>query len=70
MTNTTSRSNLSGKNSIQRDGRKISLTDTPLVAYELACGHLGRDHAIQLGDLLFCLECVDHRTVFRIVNEG
>lgn len=57
------------RTSVRSNGRKISLTDLPLVAYALGCGHVGRDHGIALGDQLFCLDCSDHRSVAAILAE-
>lgn len=37
-----------------QDGKRIRLTDLPLVAYALNCGCLGRGYAVVRNDLLFC----------------
>jgi hypothetical protein len=58
----------SGKNWIMGpDGKPVSLDSLPLVAYGLNCGHLGRDYAVQKGDVLFCEECGTTKRVSRII---
>lgn len=49
------------------DGRKVRLSDLPLTAYTLACGHVGRDYGIIKGDLLFCGTCQTPKRVARII---
>lgn len=51
------------------NGKKISLADQPLVAYSLACGHLGRDYAIKKGDFLFCTPCAQEVRVAKILAQ-
>jgi hypothetical protein len=53
--------------SIVADGRRVRLADLPLVAYTLACSHLGRDYAIAKGDQVFCTDCGTHRRVATII---
>lgn len=47
-------------------GQRFKLSDLPLVAFVMTCGHHGRDFAVQTGDLVFCESCRDHSNVARI----
>jgi hypothetical protein len=49
------------------EGKRVKLTDLPLVAYSLFCGHTGRDYAINKGDLLFCTPCAGNKRVAKIL---
>lgn len=51
------------------DGRTVALAALPLVAYALACGHLGRDYAVKKRDLVFCSECGATKRVARVLAE-
>ncbi|MFM7087930.1 MAG: hypothetical protein ACKOW9_00120 [Candidatus Paceibacterota bacterium] len=44
-----------------------SLADLPLVAFELNCGHPGREYGVQKSDLIFCERCKSSKTVKRII---
>jgi hypothetical protein len=39
------------------NGKLISMSELPLVAYALKCGHMGREYGIVKNDLLFCDTC-------------
>lgn len=49
-------------------GERVRLSDLPLVAYGLYCGHVGRDHGIARNDLVFCPACGDTKRVARIIS--
>jgi hypothetical protein len=49
------------------DGREVRLSDLPLVAYALGCGCVGRDYAVQKGDILFCAEHAENKKVTTIL---
>jgi hypothetical protein len=38
-------------------GKKTFLDSLPLVAYQLYCGHYGKDYGVQRLDLMFCETC-------------
>jgi hypothetical protein len=54
--------------SVRVGGRKVYLSDLPLIAYSLECGHVGRDRAIQAGDRVFCDGCRDTKRVAQIIS--
>ena len=47
------------------DGRRIKLTDLPLVAYTLVCAHHGRAYGVRRNDLVWCEHCRDSKRVVR-----
>lgn len=49
------------------DGKKVSLASLPLVAFQLNCGHVGKDFAIQTRDIVFCDDCGQDRRVKKII---
>jgi hypothetical protein len=55
--------------SVRVDGKRFTLADFPLVAYSLACGHVGRERAIRAGDTLFCDTCQDTKRVATIISQ-
>jgi len=54
---------------IARKGRKPRVSDLPLVAYSLSCGHLGRQYGIQKKDRVFCKDCGSDKYVARIIAQ-
>ena len=54
------------KNPLMADKLR-SLADLPLVAFELTCGHVGREYGVRKSDLLFCEKCKVSKTVKRII---
>jgi hypothetical protein len=49
-------------------GKRVRLSDLPLVAYSLYCGHVGREHGVARNDLMFCPTCKDTKRVARIIS--
>lgn len=50
------------------NGTKVYLDELPLVAFRLTCGHVGKDYAVQQGDVYFCEVCKDNVRVAAIVS--
>lgn len=44
---------------VRARGRRVTLTDLPMVVFAMSCGHTGKDRAIQVGDWTFCDTCQD-----------
>lgn len=49
------------------DGKKVYIKDLPLIAFQLYCGHMGRDYGVAKGDTLFCETCRTPKRVKRII---
>lgn len=56
-----------GVSAVADDGQRVSLTDLPLVAYRLSCGHVGKDYAVLKRDLIFCPDCATTKRVTAIL---
>ncbi len=57
---------------VSSDGRKATraqLASIPLVAYQLNCGHLGRNYAVQKREVMFCAECGSNKQVKKILAQ-
>lgn len=54
-------------NTRQRRPRRLS--DLPLVAYQMRCGHLSKDYAIAQGDIVFCDSCQTYARVSTILAQ-
>lgn len=57
---------------VASDGRKATraqLDSVPLVAYELNCGHLGRNYGVAKKEVFFCEPCGRDRWVKRILAQ-
>ena len=51
------------------DGRRVSLSDLPMIPFRLNCGHVGKDFAIQVKDLIFCEDCGGTSRVTEILSD-
>lgn len=49
------------------NGQQVNLASLPLVAYALNCSHLGREYAVEKGDIMFCADCGTGRKVALIL---
>ena len=49
--------------------RRVRLTDLPLVAARLRCGHRVREHGIAVRDIVFCPGCGSQSTVASVIAQ-
>lgn len=68
MTSTTSTTRTHRQGSAA-PARRVRLTDLPLVAARLRCGHLVREHGIAVRDIVFCPGCGSQSTVASVIAQ-
>ena len=59
----------SGEVSKVANGKRIRLSDLPLVVAQLRCGHMVRTHGITVRDIIFCDECASSTSVKHIISQ-
>ena len=52
---------------IDRQGNKQYLDKLPLVAYQLYCGHYGKEYGVKRYDLIFCKECQEDVKIRKVL---